>query len=150
MNPACAPERHTRAWLLLVGALAVHVTDEAATGFLQFYNPLVLSIRSRVPWFPMPTFTFGVWLAGLVALVLALAALAGPVRRGAPGTWLASWVLAAIMFLNGLGHLGGSLCFQRWLPGTTSAPLLLAASVWLGLRTWERAQIRFARSALNT
>jgi hypothetical protein len=98
----------------------------------------------------MPTFTFGVWLAGLIALVLALAALGGPVRRGAPGTWLASWVLATIMFLNGFGHLGGSLFFQRWLPGSTSAPLLLAASLWLGLRTWERAQVRFARSALNT
>ena len=142
---ADAPERHARAWLALVGVLAAHVADEALTGFLQFYNPLVLSIRSRIAWFPMPTFTFGVWLAGLVALVIVLAALGGPVRRGATGTWLASWILAAIMFLNGLGHLGGSLYFQRWLPGTTSAPLLLAASLWLGVRTWERARLRFAR-----
>jgi len=47
------------AWLLLVGALAAHVADEATTGFLDFYNPLVTSIRSRAPWFPMPTFDFG-------------------------------------------------------------------------------------------
>lgn len=132
--------RHMRAWFVLVAALAVHVTDEAATGFLQFYNPLVLSVRSRVPWFPMPTFTFGMWLAGLVALVIVLGALGWPVRRGTFGTWLASWVLAAIMLLNGLAHLGGSLYFQRWLPGTTSAPLLVAASLLLGRRTWERAQ----------
>jgi hypothetical protein len=82
--------------------------------------------------------------------VIVLGVLGGPVRRVASGTWLVSWVLTAIMFLNGLGHLGGSLYFHRWLPGTTSAPLLLAASLWLGLRTWERAHIRFARSALNT
>jgi Protein of unknown function with HXXEE motif len=134
------PLRHAQAWYALVGALALHVADEAATGFLEFYNPLVLSIRSRVPWFPMPTFTFRVWLAGLVMLVIGLAILGGPVRRGAPGTLLASWVLAAIMFLNGLGHLGGSLYFSRWLPGTTSAPLLLVGSVWLGLQVWARTQ----------
>jgi uncharacterized protein with HXXEE motif len=135
------PSRHAQAWCVLVGALAVHVADEALTDFLGFYNPLVLSIRSRVPWFPMPTFTFRMWLAGLVALVLVLAAIAGAVRRGAPGTSMASWALAAIMFLNGLGHLVGSLYFVRWLPGTTSAPFLLIGSVWLGLQTWARTHV---------
>lgn len=60
--------RHMGAWLLLVSALAVHVVDEALTDVLGFHNPLVLSIRSRIPWFPMPTFTFGVWLVGLLLL----------------------------------------------------------------------------------
>ena len=41
--------RHAQAWLLLVGVLAIHVLDEAVTDFLGFYNPLVLTIRSRVP-----------------------------------------------------------------------------------------------------
>ena len=132
------PSRHAQAWWVLVGALAVHVADEALTDFLKFYNPLVLSIRSRVPWFPMPTFTFPIWLAGLMALVLILAVLGGAVRRGVRGTAIASWALAAIMFLNGLGHLGGSLYFGQWLPGTTSAPFLLIGSVWLGLQTWAR------------
>jgi hypothetical protein len=78
-------------WLLLVGALAVHVTDEAMTNVLTFYNPLVLSIRSQIPWFPMPTFTFEVWLAGLALLVLVLAGLAPAVRLGSIAPWLASW-----------------------------------------------------------
>ena len=130
--------RHMRAWLLLVGALAVHVVDEALTGFLDFYNPLVLSIRSQIPWFPMPTFTFGVWFAGLVVLVAVLALVAPTVHRGGVGTRLASWVFGAIMFLNGVGHLAGSMYFQRWLPGATSAPLLLAASWLLWRATWER------------
>lgn len=120
-----------RAWLLLDGALALHVIDEALTGFLDFYNPLVRSIRLRLGWFPMPEFTFGVWLAGLIAGVIVLALLAPAVRSGAPGTRLASWALAAIMFLNGCAHLLGSAYFQRWLPGATSAPLLLVASVLL-------------------
>jgi hypothetical protein len=140
LTPAYGPSRHAQAWWVLVGALAVHVADEALTDFLGFYNPLVLSIRSRVPWLPMPTFTFGMWLAGLMALVLVLAAVGGAVRRGPRGTSMASWAFAAIMFLNGLGHLSGSLYFGRWLPGTTSAPFLLIASVWLGLQTWARRQ----------
>ena len=126
-----------RAWLLLVGALAVHVADEALTGFLDFYNPLVLSIRARAAWFPMPTFTFDVWLAGLAALVVLLASLAPAVRRGAAGTTLASWILTVIMFMNGLGHLAGSVYWQRWLPGATSAPLLLVASVLLARATYR-------------
>jgi hypothetical protein len=133
--------RHLQAWLLLVAALATHVIDEAANEFLGFYNPLVRSIRARVAWFPMPTFTFGIWLAGLALLVIVLALMSRAVRQGAMGTRQASWALAVIMFLNGVGHLGGSFFFQRWLPGTSSAPLLVGASIWLALRTRERGQL---------
>ncbi len=133
--------RQTGAWLLLVAVLALHVVDEALTGFLGFYNPLVLAIRSRISWFPMPTFTFGIWLGGLAALVLVLAGLGPAVRRGAAGTRAASWVLSAVMFLNGLAHLAGSLYFQRWLPGTTTGPLLLSASIVLARRTWKRKRL---------
>jgi hypothetical protein len=51
--------RHVQAWLLLAAVLAIHVVDEALTGFLDFYNPLVSRIRQQIPWFPMPTFTSG-------------------------------------------------------------------------------------------
>jgi hypothetical protein len=114
------------------------VIDEALTGFLQFYNPLVLSIRSTIGWFPMPTFNFGEWLAGLAVLVIVLACLAPAVRRGVAGTRFASWVLGVVMFMNGIGHLAGSLFFGRWLPGATSAPLLLIASMVLARATWKR------------
>jgi hypothetical protein len=140
------PVRHMRAWLLLVGALAVHVIDEALTNFLDFYNPLVLSIRSQVPWFPIPTFTFRGWLLGLLLLVLVLAGLAPAVRRGRPAIRLVSWVFGVIMLMNGFGHLVGSVYFQRWLPGATSAPVLLAASVFLLQVTWQRHRADLARS----
>ena len=64
--------RHRRAWFLLVAVLAIHVLDEAMTDFLGFYNPLVLTLRARLPWFPMPTFRFPFWVAGLGLLVLDL------------------------------------------------------------------------------
>jgi len=136
-----AARRQMYAWLLLVAALALHVIDEAATGFLDFYNPLVRSIRPRFPSFPMPTFAFDVWITGLTLLIVALAALAPAVRRGAAGTRFASWLLSIVMLLNGLGHLLGSLYFDRWLPGATSAPLLLVASVELGRATAARAKL---------
>jgi hypothetical protein len=39
------------------------------------------------------------------------------------------------MLLNGCAHPIGSVYFWRWLPGTTSAPLLLVASILLMRRT---------------
>jgi hypothetical protein len=139
-EPVAAAIHHERAWLALAGTLAIHVADEALTGFLDFYNPLVQRIRAEYSWFPAPTFTFGVWLAGLIALVIVLLLLAPAVRRGVRGTRLASWVLTVIMFFNGVGHLAGSVYFDRWLPGATSAPLLLVTSIWLGHTTWKRSR----------
>lgn len=57
----------------------------------------------------MPTFTFDVWLSGLVGLVLLLASLGPSVRRGRVALGLASWASGAIMLLNGVGHLAGSV-----------------------------------------
>jgi hypothetical protein len=130
--------RLARAWLFVVGALAVHVLDEALTGFLDFYNPMVLSIRERIWWFPMPTFTFDVWLAGLVFAVVALALATPWIGRGGSAAVAVSYALAGLMFLNGAGHLAGSAYFQRWLPGATSSPLLIVASVMLIRQTWRR------------
>ena len=86
----------------------------------------------------MPTFSFGPWLAGLIVAVVTLALLGRAVRRGVTGTRALSWIFSVIMLANGLGHLVGSIYFQRWLPGATSAPLLLAASVMLAQRTLAR------------
>jgi hypothetical protein len=134
------PERHARAWLYLVAALGGHVVDEALTGFLDFYNPLILQLRERLGFWPVPTFTFGVWLAGLIAAVIILALLTPAVRRGAPGTSVLSWVFAVIMLGNGFAHLAGSVYYRRWLPGATSAPLLLIAAIALVRATSARTR----------
>jgi hypothetical protein len=44
---------------------------------------------------------------------------------------IAAYPYAVLMVINGLGHLAGSMYFGYWMPGATTAPLLLAASVWL-------------------
>jgi hypothetical protein len=43
------------------------------------------------------------------------------------------------MFMNGVGHLAGSVYFERWLPGATSAPLLLITSIGLGRAVSRRS-----------
>jgi hypothetical protein len=137
MNAEELAARHARAWMLLVCAFAFHVADEALTDFLGFYNPLVLSFRPQGSRFP-PTFDFRPWLAGLIVALIALVVATAAVRRGARGAGVASWVFAAIMFLNGMGHLAGSLYWDRWLPGATSAPFLLVASACLARATAMR------------
>jgi hypothetical protein len=119
------------AWLLLCGALAVHVLDEALTDFLSVYNPAVRAIRQHVPFLPLPTFSFRVWLTGLILAVALLLCLT-PFAWRAAG-WMAplSRAFAVVMLGNGLLHILGSLYLKRMMPGVYSAPLLLAGSVYL-------------------
>jgi hypothetical protein len=128
-------QAHARAWLLLCGALAVHILDEGLNGFLEFYNPAVSALREWVPLFALPTFSFGTWLAGLIVAVGGLTALTPLVRRGAQGMTPLSHAFAIIMFANGLLHRLGSLYSGERLAGIYSTPLLLVGSVHLAMRT---------------
>jgi hypothetical protein len=132
--------RWALAWGALCVAFALHVVDEAANDFLLWYNPNVLAIRARVPWLPLPVFTFPVWITGLTIAVFALAALTPLVRRGRPWLVPVAYVYGAIHVVNGLAHIAVSIS-GRWLaPGVYSSPLLLAAAVWLlyETRQWRR------------
>ena len=119
------------AWVLLTLALALHVTDEAATDFLSVYNATVRAIREQIPWLPLPTCTFPVWLGGLILAVTVLLALSPLAFRGARWLRILSMPYGMIMLLNGLGHVASSLYMGRFMPGVYSSPLLLAASVYL-------------------
>jgi len=120
--------RFGRAWLTLAAALALHVTDEALTGFLAVYNPTVLALRGRFPWLLLPTFSFGVWLAGLVAGIALLFLLSPAAFRGT--RWLAVIAVpfSVLMIGNGLAHVGSSLYLRRFMPGVYSSPILIAAA----------------------
>ena len=129
--------RVRNAWLGLVAALALHVVDEASTGFLGVYNPTVRALRLRMGWFPMPEFRFDVWIAGLAALVLALVLLTPLVDRGRHAMRIATTAFAGFMVLNGAAHILGTVAgrtvatvrFERPMPGFWSSPLLIAAAV---------------------
>src|SRR5260370_16463488 len=79
---SAASSRAGVAWLAFCVALALHVTDEALTGFLSVYNPTILASRPHGWWFP-PTFEFRNWLTGLILLIVALLAIAPAFFGGA-------------------------------------------------------------------
>jgi phosphoglycerol transferase MdoB-like AlkP superfamily enzyme len=133
-----------RAWVALALAVAAHVADEALTDFLSFYNPLVASVRDRVPWLPLPTFTFGIWLAGLILFVIILLALSVFVYDGRRWMIPLALGLSILMMANALGHAAASIYLSRPAPGVTSSPLLFLASAFL-LRETLRARRRAGR-----
>jgi hypothetical protein len=134
--PASPPlARWRRAWLGLAAALGLHVTDEALTDFLPAYNRVVSSMRESVPWLALPTFTFPVWLTGLVLLVATLFALTPMLLRGARWLRPVSYFLGVLMVGNALGHLGASILLRRVAPGALSSPVLLVAAVSLLIAT---------------
>jgi uncharacterized protein with HXXEE motif len=128
-------------WIALTMALALHVTDEALTNFLSVYNPAVLAIRRRVPFLPLPTFTFRVWLSGLVLGILLLLVLSPFAFRAARWIMFAACVLGFFMIANGLQHIAGSIYMGRPMPGVYSSPLLLMCSIYLLLSVHYRKRV---------
>jgi hypothetical protein len=137
-------------WFALTVAFALHVVDEAFTGFLGIYNPTVTAMRARWGWFPMPRFQFREWLVGLlvaVAICFALSPLAARNTR-----WLRplAWFYALIMLLNSLGHtlvtiLGHTVAMvsvPRPAPGFYSSPLLFIGSLWMISRLVKTSRMR--------
>jgi hypothetical protein len=120
-------------------ALAVHVADEALTGFLTVYNPTVLALRAKLGFWPMPTFTFQQWLTGLAAGILLLALLSPFAFRNE--RWIRPifyFVAIVTGILNALGHTIATIIgqtvstirFARPAPGFYSSPLLLIAAIY--------------------
>ena len=129
-----------RSWIAFCCALALHVTDEALTGFLTVYNPTVVALRSRLGWWPMPTFEFREWLIGLIAAVSVGLLLTPLFFHGGQPIRPFAWIIAALVGVgNGLAHISGtifgrtvaSVRFPRPMPGFWSSPVLIAAAVWV-------------------
>jgi len=140
-----APSNATRppqlgiAWVLMWLTLAIHVTDEALTGFLSIYNPTVLALRERFGFWPMPTFGFREWL-GFLAAGIGLLALLSPFAFH-NARWIRPLLLVlavAAGLVNAAGHIIATVLgqtvdtirFTRPAPGFYSSPLLLVASIY--------------------
>ncbi len=118
-------------WIALAIALGLHVWDEAAHDFLSFYNPMVAGIRERVPFLPVPTFSYRMWLTGLIVGVGILLLTSVFAFRGARWLRPLAYALAVLMIANGLLHAAGSIYYGRLMPGLYSSPVLIASSIWL-------------------
>jgi hypothetical protein len=140
-----ARRRWGLSWLALCGALAVHVFDEASTGFLPLWNQTVAAIRDRVAWAPLPTFDEPTWLGGLILGIAVLVGLSPFVFGGARWIRPLSYLLSVIMIGNGLGHIAASIYLKRPAPGLVSSPLLLAAAVCLLWATRQQTRVHHQR-----
>ena len=138
--------RHWLAWMGLCGALAVHVADEASTGWLDWYNPTVRAIHEQYPLvllrLLLPTFTFGVFLSLLIFAVVSLTAVSWFVWKGRWAMRPISHVFAVVMLTNGLFHIAHSIYMRELMPGVYTSPLLLVASIALiaYTRAYQRAR----------
>jgi len=138
-----SPFRLGMAWVAMCLALAIHVGDEALTGFLSVYNPTVSALRARFCFWPMPTFGFREWLTDL-AIGITLLVLLSPFAFRNAGWMRPIMYFSAVVFgiLNALGHTLGtifgrtvsSVRFPRPAPGFYSSPLLFCAAVYLLLQ----------------
>ena len=127
------------AWLGLAIALALHVTDEALTGFLPLYNSIVTDIRGSIPWLPLPVFTFRVWLGGLIAGVMALLVMSPLAFAGHRWLRYIAYPLSVLMIFNSFGHIGASIYWGMPAPGVYSSPVLLLAATALLVTTIKSA-----------
>ncbi len=133
------------AWLLMISAVVVHVFDEAIHGFLPFYNEAILNLRENLGFFPMPTFSSGAWLGGLVVAIVIGCSLTPMVNRGGRLIRALTTLLGILMVINALIHMLGSFYFERLIPGFWSSPFLLAAAVIVTIRglkgsSWKQGE----------
>jgi hypothetical protein len=127
-------------WLAFCFTLALHVIDEALTGFLSVYNPTVVALRQRLGFWPMPTFEFREWLSGLTALIVLLTLLGPLLFKNSRWVRPLAYFFALVAgILNSLGHtiatiLGhtvSSVRFPRPAPGFYSSPFLCLAAIFV-------------------
>lgn len=129
--------RNALAWFLMISAVGLHVVDEVLADFLPFYNQLVKELREEIGFFPMPTFSYGTWLIGLIVAIAIGYAMIPIVIRGGRFIRVFTAALGLLMIANALGHLLGSLYFGKILPGMWSSPLLLFAAVYVVYRGFK-------------
>ena len=126
--------KNAAAWVLMISAVAIHVIDEASTGFLPLYNNVAQSLRASLGLSFPPMFSFETWLGGLITAVIIGFALTSLVSRGGRFIRVFTTILGILMVVNALGHMLGSVYLGRLLPGFWSSPFLLVTAVLVVVR----------------
>lgn len=126
-------DRWTMAWLAACVALAVHLADEVFYGSLGLYADFARVLGWIWPSLSMPPFHREVWLLNLTGAILVLFALTWLVRQRRGVMVIASYLLAAFATANGVLHLLAAAALKSVIPGLWSAPLMIAAGLFLFL-----------------
>jgi hypothetical protein len=117
------------AFLLLVLAQAAHSLEECVFRLYDVFPParLVSGIFSRDR-------ATGFAVANVLLVLFGLWCYAARVRHGRPGSRALAWFWVALEAGNGLSHSLFALARGGYFPGVATAPLLLAAALYLGAR----------------
>lgn len=126
--------RNALAWLIMFSAIGLHVFDEAMTGFLPTYNQIVIGLRKQLGFFPAPTFSFEVWLGGLIGAIILGYITTLFIVRGGKVIRIITMFLGILMIVNALSHFFGSIYFGMVFPGTWSSLFLLAAALFVTIQ----------------
>lgn len=124
-------DRWTAAWLVLSLAFALHVADEVLNGTFAFYRDLADFMADYLPMLKFPAFRPEVWLINLSGAALALIALTWLVYKRQGPMRFASYAFAIFATANAMLHIMVSLAVAHTMPGSLTAPLMLAAALFL-------------------
>jgi hypothetical protein len=131
-----ALQQWTIAWITLCFVLAFHIYEEVTAGTRQTYGAATEFLREFFPW--LPPFNFTVWLVDITGAVVVLFSLTWLVHKRHKFMLPASYAFATFTTVNAMIHLCSRLYGVEHVAGTQSAPLLLAASLFLLLSTPNR------------
>jgi hypothetical protein len=126
-----------RPWLALCFCLAVHVAEEAFTGFLPVYSDATRAVGDLFPYVTSPSLALAVSMWMGVAFIATLTGLSPFAYRGASWMRVATIGVALVALANVSGHAGGSMLAGRVLPGTYTTPLLAAAGIYALVSAWR-------------
>ena len=126
-----------RPWLALCFCLAVHVAEEAFTGFLPFYGDATRAVSELLPFVTSPSLVLATSMWMSVAFVAILTALAPFAYRGASWRRVATIGVSLVALANVSGHIGGSMLVGQALPGVYTTPLLAVVGVYALVSAWR-------------
>lgn len=114
------------AFLTLILAQAVHSVEEYVFRLYDVFGParFVAGLVGIEPSAGFAVVNVGIFMLGMWCW-LAL------IRRGRAAAWTVAWVWALIEIANGFGHIALASAADGYFPGLYTAPLLIAAGLWL-------------------
>jgi hypothetical protein len=131
--------RWTVAWFLACIVFALHIVDEALQGSFGFYSDVEQLLTNLFPSLSITPFNFDVWLLNMTGTLVALFLLTPLVHAGHRLMVPGSFAFAAFLTGNSAFHLMMLLGRGDPVTGSITAPVMLAAGIFLFLSTGRPA-----------
>jgi hypothetical protein len=127
--------RWAAAWLVSCVIFCLHILDEGLHGSFGFYSDLERLLSILVPSLNITPFNFDVWLINMTGTLIVLFLLTPLVARGNSLMVPASFAFAAFLSGNAALHMLVAIGRGEAVTGSLTAPLMLAAGLFLFLST---------------